>query len=57
MCDNTLTIKLSKNLVLYGRSKHIRVRFHFIRDTKEQSIYYFVVFTLLICCQISKMDC
>ena len=27
MCDNTSTIKLSKNLVLHRRSKHVRVRF------------------------------
>ncbi|XP_068490452.1 secreted RxLR effector protein 161-like [Phaseolus vulgaris] len=32
MCDNTSTIKLSKNPVMHGRSKHIRVRFHFLRD-------------------------
>lgn len=30
-CDNVSTIKLSKNPVLHGRSKHI-VRFHFLRD-------------------------
>ena len=39
MCDNTSTIKLSKNPVLHGRSKHIRVRFHFLRDlTKEGTV-------------------
>lgn len=32
MCDNSSTIKLSKNPVLHGRSKHIDVRFHFLRD-------------------------
>lgn len=31
-CDNSSTIKLSKNPVLHGRSKHIDVRFHFLRD-------------------------
>ena len=36
MCNNASTIKLFKNPVLHGRSKHIRVRFHFLRDlTKE----------------------
>jgi len=32
MCDNSSTIKLSKNPVMHGMSKHIRVRFHFLRD-------------------------
>ena len=31
-CDNISTIKLSKNPVLHGRSKHIDVRFHFLRN-------------------------
>jgi len=31
-CDNVSTIKLSKNPVLHGRSKHIDVRFQFLRD-------------------------
>ena len=38
-CDNMSTIKLSKNPVLHGRSKHIDVRFHFLRDfCKEGTI-------------------
>ena len=32
MCDNSSTIKLSKNPVMPGRSKHIRVCFNFLRD-------------------------
>nr|KYP43675.1 Retrovirus-related Pol polyprotein from transposon TNT 1-94 [Cajanus cajan] len=31
-CDNNLAIKLSKNPVLYGRSKHIDVKIYFLRD-------------------------
>jgi len=38
-CDNSSAIKLSKNLVLHGRSKHIDVKFHFLRDlTKDETI-------------------
>lgn len=37
-CDNSSTIKLSKNLVLHGRSKHIDIRFHFLRDLVNQGI-------------------
>ncbi|CAL8156616.1 unnamed protein product [Prunus armeniaca] len=38
-CDNNSAIKLSKNLVLHGRSKHIDVRYHFLHDlTKAETI-------------------
>lgn len=30
-CDNQSVIAIAKNLTLHGRSKHIDVRFHFIR--------------------------
>ena len=32
MVDNQPTITLAKNLVLHDRSKHIDVKFHFLRD-------------------------
>jgi hypothetical protein len=39
LCDNSSSIKLSKNPVMHGRSKHIDVRFHFLGDlTKDGSI-------------------
>ncbi|GKB28168.1 retrovirus-related pol polyprotein from transposon TNT 1-94 [Tanacetum coccineum] len=38
LCDNTSTIKLSKNAVLHGRSKHIRVRYHFLRDLVKEGV-------------------
>lgn len=31
-CDNSSTIQLSKNPIFHGRSKHIGVRFHFLKD-------------------------
>lgn len=31
-CDNTSAIKLTKNLILYSKTKHIEIRLHFIRD-------------------------
>ena len=38
-CDNSSTIKLSKNPVMHGRSKHIDVRYYFLRNlTKEGTI-------------------
>ncbi|PRQ45106.1 putative RNA-directed DNA polymerase [Rosa chinensis] len=38
MCDNSSTIKLSKNPVMHGRSKHIDVRFHFLRDLTRDGV-------------------
>jgi hypothetical protein len=33
--DNQSAISLSKNLVLHDRSKHIKIRYHFIRECVE----------------------
>lgn len=32
ICDNNSTIQLSKNPMFHGKSKHIDVKFHFLRD-------------------------
>ncbi|BFG32621.1 hypothetical protein CerSpe_188960 [Prunus speciosa] len=37
-CDNSSAIKLSKNPVLHGRSKHIDVRFHFLRNLTRDGV-------------------
>ena len=37
-CDNSSTIKLSKNPTMHGRSKHIDVRFHFLRDLSKERV-------------------
>lgn len=37
-CDNGSTIKLSKNLVLHGWSKHIDGRYHFLRDLTKEGV-------------------
>ncbi|GJT03883.1 retrovirus-related pol polyprotein from transposon TNT 1-94 [Tanacetum coccineum] len=37
-CDNSSTIKLSKNPVMHGRSKHIDVRFHFLRELVQSGV-------------------
>jgi hypothetical protein len=31
-CDSTSAISVAKNLVLHSKTKHIEVRFHFLRD-------------------------
>lgn len=37
-CDNSSTIKLSKNPVMHGRSKHIAIRYHFLRDLSKDGV-------------------
>ena len=35
-CDNTSAIAISNNPVLHSRTKHIDIRYHFIRDHIEK---------------------
>lgn len=37
-CDNTSSIKLSRNPVMHRRTKHIDVRYHYIRDLTNQEV-------------------
>ncbi|XP_052176613.1 secreted RxLR effector protein 161-like [Diospyros lotus] len=41
-CDNSSTIKLSKNPVIHGHSKHIDVRFHFLCDLNKERVVQLV---------------
>jgi hypothetical protein len=36
MCDSTSAISVAKNPVLHSRTKHIEVRYHFLRDNMEK---------------------
>ena len=35
-CDNQSGIKLSENLMFHDRSKHIDIRYHFLRDCVQR---------------------
>ncbi|KAK6144980.1 hypothetical protein DH2020_021800 [Rehmannia glutinosa] len=37
-CDSSSAIKLSKNPVMHGRTKHIDVRFHFLRELTKAGV-------------------
>ena len=37
-CDNQSAIHLSKNSIFHSRSKHIEVRYHWIRDVLEEKL-------------------
>jgi len=32
MCDNISAINISKNLIMHSRTKHIAIRYHFLKD-------------------------
>ena len=36
MCDNSSAISISKNPVQHSRTKHIDIRYHFLRDHADQ---------------------
>ena len=38
LCDNSSSIKLSKNPVMHKRKKHIDVRYHYLRDLTSQEV-------------------
>jgi hypothetical protein len=38
MCDNTSAISVAKNPVLHSRTKHIEVRYHFLRDNIQKEL-------------------
>jgi hypothetical protein len=38
-CDNTSAISLSKNLVLHSKSKHIPIKYHFLREQVTNRIF------------------
>ena len=37
-CDNLSVINISKNPVLHSRTKHIDIRYHFIRELVEEKV-------------------
>ena len=37
-CDNSSAIDISKNPIQHSKTKHIEIRYHFIRDLVERKI-------------------
>jgi len=35
MCDNSSSVSISKELVFHSCSKHIKIKFHFIRELQQ----------------------
>ena len=31
-CDNTITVNMSKNPVMHAKTKHIEIKYHFLRE-------------------------
>ena len=39
-CDNQSCVKLSENPVFHDRSKHIEIKYHYIRDMVQRKIVH-----------------
>ena len=37
-CDNTSTINISRNPVMHSKTKHIPIKYHFLRDQVSQKV-------------------
>ena len=37
-CDSQSTLHLTKNLMFYSRTKHIDIRYHFVRDVIDDGL-------------------
>ena len=37
-CDNTSAINISKNLVMHSKTKHIPIKYHFLREKVSQIV-------------------
>lgn len=35
-CDNTSAINISKNLVMHSKTKHISIKYHYIREEVQE---------------------
>ena len=39
MCDNTSVINISKNLVMHSKTKHIPIKYNFLREQVNDKIF------------------
>ena len=37
-CDNTSTINISKNLVMHKKTKHIAIKYHYVRELVQDKV-------------------
>lgn len=37
MCDNMSDVSMAKNPVFHGRTKHIKIKFHFLREVQQSN--------------------
>ena len=42
LCDNKSSMLIAKNLVFHGRTKHFKIKFHLVRETKREQEVFFI---------------
>ena len=45
MCDNNSSVQISKNSCSTGRTKHVKIKFHFIRKLRQSKEVLFDHYT------------
>ena len=48
-CDNTSAINVSKNLVLHSKTKHIPIKYHFLREQATNRMVQLNSFYIIYC--------
>ena len=48
-CDNRSAVNLSVNVMYHGRSKHIDIRHHFLRDLVSDNKIKLIIYQQKIC--------
>jgi hypothetical protein len=44
-CDNTSAISVSKNLVFHSKTKHIPIKYHFLREQVTKHCCFFALYS------------
>ena len=46
ICDNTIVISISNNLVMHSKKKHIPIKYHFLIEQVVEILYIYIILIL-----------